>query len=121
MFGYVNDYLEAGWEVPIPLPPGKKYPPKAGMTGRIARVTKNGVGNARMHALYAAKWRVRLSVRTACVGIEWGADHYGSKRCGACLDAAVGEPGHVDFHTLSRPPGGGSETPAGHMGCKARY
>ena len=46
MFGYVNDYLEAGWEVPIPLPPGKKYPPKTGMTGRIARVTKNDVENS---------------------------------------------------------------------------
>lgn len=40
MFGYVNDYLKAGWEVPIPLPENQKYPPKKGLTGNIPRVTK---------------------------------------------------------------------------------
>ncbi|NLA55828.1 MAG: DUF3987 domain-containing protein [Corynebacterium humireducens] len=40
---FVAEYIRKGWEVPIPLPQGAKYPPGAGMTGRIARLTQDEI------------------------------------------------------------------------------
>lgn len=40
---FVTEYTCKGWEVPVPLPPNSKYPPVAGVTGRIPDVKESEI------------------------------------------------------------------------------
>ena len=115
MFGYVNDYLEAGWEVPIPLPPGKKYPPKAGMTGRIARVTKNDVENSWKNVSDEANVALRMQVRGKFDVIALDVDHYESKQGRTYLDDLMEELGDLNLDNIPRSTRRGPKSPSGQF------
>ena len=113
--GYVNDYLEAGWEVPIPLPPGKKYPPKTGMTGRIARVTKNDVENSWKNVSDEANVALRMQVRGKFDVIALDVDHYESKQGRTYLDDLMEELGDLNLDNIPRSTRRGPKSPSGQF------
>ena len=102
MYGFVNDYLEAGWEVPIPLPPGKKYPPKTGMTGRIARVKEEDVVNAWKNTSENANVGLRMQVRGKFDVIALDVDHYDTKQGRTFLNELMEELGDLHLDEIPR-------------------
>lgn len=102
MFGYVNDYLKAGWEVPIPLPENQKYPPKKGLTGNIPRVTKEEVENAWENVSESANVGLRMQTRgkSEILGID--VDHYESKQGRTYLNELMEELGDLNLDSIPR-------------------
>lgn len=112
MFGYVNDYLKAGWEVPIPLPENQKYPPKKGLTGNIPRVTKEEVENAWENVSESANVGLRMQTRgkSEILGID--VDHYESKQGRTYLNELMEELGDLNLDSIPRSTRRGSKSPS---------
>lgn len=102
MFGFVNDYLKAGWEVPFPLPEGKKYPPVSGVTGRIPRVKKADVQNLWQNRSDGVNVGLRMQVtgKYDVIGID--VDHYESKQGRTFLNELMEELGDLNLDKIPR-------------------
>lgn len=102
MSGYAKDYIKAGWEVPIPLPPNKKYPPKAGMTGRIPRVSGEEVKNAWENVSPDANVALRMQAKGKFDIIALDVDHYESKQGRTFLNELMEELGDLSLDEIPR-------------------
>ena len=110
--GYVNDYLKAGWEVPIPLPENQKYPPKKGLTGNVPRVTKEEVENAWENVSESANVGLRMQARgkSEILGID--VDHYESKQGRTYLNELMEELGDLNLEAIPRSTRRGAKSPS---------
>lgn len=101
-FGYVNDYIEAGWEVPFPLPEGKKYPPVIGVTGRINRVKPDNLKKIWDTARDGSNVGLRMQVKGNMDVIAIDVDHYESKQGRTFLNELMEELGDLHLDEIPR-------------------
>lgn len=77
---FVDEYESKGWEVPVPVSRGAKYPPRTGMTGRIPDVK-----NEEVHAVWGcvsddSNVGLRMQVAGEYDVIAIDVDQYDNKR-----------------------------------------
>lgn len=100
--GYVKDYIDAGWEVPFPLPEGKKYPPATGVTGRINRVQKDRLKELWRNADESSNVGLRMQVKGNMDVIAIDVDHYDSKQGRTFLNEMMEELGDLHLDEIPR-------------------
>lgn len=115
MFGYVKEYLDAGWEVPIPLPENKKYPPKSGFTGRINRVGREQVEGAWKNVSEGANVGLRMQARGKYDIVAFDVDHYESKQGRTYLNELMEELGDLNLEDIPRSTRRGAASPSGQF------
>ena len=102
MFGYVKDYIRKGWEAPIPLPNGAKYPPRTGMTGRIPRLTGSAIKSAWEGASEDTNVGLRMQVAGGYDVVGLDVDHYSSKQGMTFLRELMEELGELPLDEIPR-------------------
>ena len=102
MFGYVKDYIRKGWEAPIPLPNGAKYPPRTGMTGRIPRLDRSTVKEAWDATSDDSNIGLRMQVSGGYDVVGLDVDHYGSKQGMTFFRELMAELGELPLEEIPR-------------------
>lgn len=77
---FVYEYIPKGWEVPVPVSRGAKYPPRAGMTGRIPDVKNEEVHAAWVCVSDDSNVGLRMQVAGEYDVIAIDVDQYDNKR-----------------------------------------
>lgn len=102
MFGYVKDYVRAGWEVPFPLAPNSKYPPVPGVTGRIPDVKKSEIPRLWKDRTEDSNVGLRMQVSGGYDVISIDVDHYDSKQGMSFLSELMEELGDLNLNEIPR-------------------
>lgn len=102
MFGYVKDYIRAGWEVPFPLAPNSKYPPVPGVTGRIPDVKKSKIKDLWEDRTEDSNVGLRMQVSGGYDVISIDVDHYDSKQGLSFLSELMEELGDLNLNEIPR-------------------
>lgn len=102
MFGYVRDYIRAGWEVPFPLAPNSKYPPVPGVTGRVPDVEKAKIKNLWKDRTEDSNVGLRMQVSGGHDVISIDVDHYDSKQGLSFLSELMEELGDLNLNEIPR-------------------
>lgn len=102
ILGCVKDYISSGWEVPFPLPEGKKYPPVTGVTGRIGKVKPDVVKSKWDNASDNANLGLRMQVKGNFDVIAIDVDHYASKQGRTFLNELMEELGDLNLDEIPR-------------------
>lgn len=113
MSGFVQDYIDAGWEAPFPMRPGQKFPPPTGVTGNIPALAKRQVQN-----LWEGKGNhpaVALRLQASGTGVvALDIDDYNNKGGRANLEALEKELGSLNLDQVPRSNRRGPNDKGGH-------
>lgn len=112
MFGYVEDYLSKGWDAPIPLPEGKKYPPLGGTTGRIPPLKKSDIENLWSGREETSNIALRMQISGKYDVIAIDVDQYDTKQGMTFLAELMGELGDLNLEAIPRSTRRGVDSPS---------
>lgn len=99
---FVAEYMSKGWEAPIPLPQGAKYPPRAGMTGRIPRLTRSAVKEAWTEASEDSNVALRMQIAGEYDVVGLDVDQYDKKHGKDNLVELMETLGDLPLHEIPR-------------------